>query len=188
MSTKVSKSFVYNAICDICGFKKKNTELFKRWDGFMVCKEDWETRNLADFYDTPNDTHLLPWTRPDSGNTLTWTPVFTGSGGSLGTATVSNANYIINNSVLTFSFTLLSPTQTTSNSILFVNGDSFNLPVTSTSGNRGYIVTDSLGRKFANTGVTFLGNLFVLNFTGSPIIIPARSAPYYLTFSGNYGV
>jgi len=64
MATRVGKSFSYNADCDVCGFTFKNKDLKLRWDGFMVCKDDWETRNLADFYDTPNDTHILPWTRP----------------------------------------------------------------------------------------------------------------------------
>jgi len=34
----------------------------------MVCKDDYETRNIADFYQTPDDSHKLPWTRPDAGN------------------------------------------------------------------------------------------------------------------------
>jgi hypothetical protein len=89
MVTRSGKSYEYNAICDICGFAFKNTQLFKRWDGFMTCKEDWETRNLADFYDTPNDTHLLPWTRPDKQNELTWTPVFTGLTQTPGTGTIT---------------------------------------------------------------------------------------------------
>lgn len=76
MKNKASGSYIYNGICDVCGFKKKSYELFKRWDGFMVCKEDWETRNIADFYDTPNDTHLLPFTRPDTGTTTEFTPSF----------------------------------------------------------------------------------------------------------------
>ncbi len=32
----------------------------------MCCPEDWETRHPLDFYTTRNDTHLLPWTRPDN--------------------------------------------------------------------------------------------------------------------------
>jgi hypothetical protein len=31
-----------NAICDLCGFKYKLSQLRKRWDGLMVCRMDWE--------------------------------------------------------------------------------------------------------------------------------------------------
>jgi len=75
MTSTVGKSYEYNAICDVCGFKFKNYELKKRWDGYMVCDADWETRHIADFYRTKNDTHNLPFTRPDSAAELTWTPV-----------------------------------------------------------------------------------------------------------------
>lgn len=62
----VTGSYDYNAICDVCGFKKKASELRLRWDGMRVCKEDWEMRHVADFYQTRNDVHKLPFTRPDS--------------------------------------------------------------------------------------------------------------------------
>jgi hypothetical protein len=66
---RVTKSYGHNAICDVCGFKFKNFELKKRWDGFMVCKNDYEMRHPMDFYTTRNDAHLLPWTRSDSNGT-----------------------------------------------------------------------------------------------------------------------
>lgn len=31
--------------CDVCGFRFPSDKLIKRWDGAMVCKEDWETRH-----------------------------------------------------------------------------------------------------------------------------------------------
>jgi len=37
-----------NAICDECGFKFKLSQLRKRWDGAMVCSEDWEPRHPQD--------------------------------------------------------------------------------------------------------------------------------------------
>jgi hypothetical protein len=37
------KSGEWNFICDVCGFKKKISEGRKRWDGLLVCLEDWET-------------------------------------------------------------------------------------------------------------------------------------------------
>jgi hypothetical protein len=75
---RAGKSYEYNGICDVCGFKKKSFELRKRWDGYWVCDEDWEARHILDFYRTKNDVHNLPFTRPDSNTPLTWTPVFAG--------------------------------------------------------------------------------------------------------------
>jgi hypothetical protein len=56
----------WNAICDQCGRKFKNTQLRKRWDGYMVCAEDFETRHPQEFIRTVKDNHPLPWTRPNN--------------------------------------------------------------------------------------------------------------------------
>lgn len=37
-----------NAICDVCGFKHKASQLRKRWDGAMVCSADFELRHPQD--------------------------------------------------------------------------------------------------------------------------------------------
>jgi len=37
-----------NAICDCCGFKFKQSQLRKRWDGAMVCRADFELRHPQD--------------------------------------------------------------------------------------------------------------------------------------------
>ena len=60
---RVTSSYDYNAICDSCGLQFKASQLRKRWDGLMVCKDDWEQRHIADFYYTRNDTHILPYIR-----------------------------------------------------------------------------------------------------------------------------
>lgn len=57
-------SYEYNAECDVCGWKYPASELLQRWDGYMVCKGDWEPRNILDFYEPRSDAHLLPFTRP----------------------------------------------------------------------------------------------------------------------------
>ena len=36
------KSGSWNIICDVCGFKFKETEVKKRWDGLIVCDKDFE--------------------------------------------------------------------------------------------------------------------------------------------------
>lgn len=66
---RVTESFDYNAICDVCGFKYKASFLRKRWDGLMVCEADYEQRHIADFYATRNDTHILPYIRSKEGLT-----------------------------------------------------------------------------------------------------------------------
>lgn len=62
----VTGSGNYNVLCDVCGFKMKASEVRRRWDGAIVCKEDWEQRHPLDFYTTRNDVHKLPFTRPDN--------------------------------------------------------------------------------------------------------------------------
>jgi len=61
----------YNTICDVCGFKYKASSLKKRWDGFMVCRKDWEPRNAQDYVRGVKDTQSLPWTRPEPPDSFT---------------------------------------------------------------------------------------------------------------------
>lgn len=60
----------WNAICDVCGFKYKASQLKKRWDGFMVCPEDWEVRHPQDFVRSKPDDQSVPWTRPEPTDTF----------------------------------------------------------------------------------------------------------------------
>lgn len=55
----------WNAICDVCGFKFKASQMKKRWDGLMVCETDWESRNPLDFMRVYPDHSNVPWARPD---------------------------------------------------------------------------------------------------------------------------
>jgi hypothetical protein len=61
-------SGVYNTICDVCGFKYKSNELKQRWDGLMVCPEDWEQRHPQELIRPIQDQNRLPWTRPEGTN------------------------------------------------------------------------------------------------------------------------
>ena len=38
-----------NTICDVTGFKKKKSEVVKRWDGFFVIPEAWHPQQPQDF-------------------------------------------------------------------------------------------------------------------------------------------
>lgn len=55
----------WNAVCDVCGFEYKASELKDRWDGLKVCDKDWETRHPMDFIKAPRGEKPLPWTRPE---------------------------------------------------------------------------------------------------------------------------
>lgn len=51
-------------ICDSCGKKIKASEAKHRWDGFIVCKEDFESRHPQDFVRAKQDKISVPFTRP----------------------------------------------------------------------------------------------------------------------------
>jgi hypothetical protein len=55
----------YNVICDVCGFKIKSTEALKRWDGLIVCPDDYEERHITDFFRTRRDQFPIPFSRPE---------------------------------------------------------------------------------------------------------------------------
>jgi hypothetical protein len=54
----------YNALCDSCGRKFKALDLKKRWDGLMVCKEDYELRHNSDFLRVQKEKISVPFSRP----------------------------------------------------------------------------------------------------------------------------
>ena len=61
----------WNAICDRCGFEFKASQLKKTWDGYYVCKDDWEPRHPQDFLRGKKDDQSVEWTRPESPDTET---------------------------------------------------------------------------------------------------------------------
>jgi hypothetical protein len=54
----------WNALCDSCGRKYKASQLRKRWDGLMVCEEDWEQRHPQDLLRVQREQISVPWSRP----------------------------------------------------------------------------------------------------------------------------
>jgi hypothetical protein len=56
----------WNAICDSCGRKFKASMLQKRWDGLMVCKEDWELRHPQDFLRVQKEKIATEWSRKEA--------------------------------------------------------------------------------------------------------------------------
>lgn len=55
----------YNAICDVCGFKFKALDLKKRWDGAMVCDDDFEERHPLEFSGEIKESKPVEDPRPD---------------------------------------------------------------------------------------------------------------------------
>lgn len=58
------KSGSWNVICDVCGKKIKAHEAKHRWDGFVVCAEDYEQRHPQDYIRARQDKISVPFTRP----------------------------------------------------------------------------------------------------------------------------
>lgn len=56
----------WNIICDVCGVKFKSGQVQKRWDGFLVCKDDWEPRHPMDFFRMPDEKIGVYETRPQA--------------------------------------------------------------------------------------------------------------------------
>ena len=55
----------WNANCDSCGLKFKASQLMKRWDGLMVCKDDWEVKHPQLSLKVPEDIQSVPFARPE---------------------------------------------------------------------------------------------------------------------------
>jgi len=102
MRTTWYKSGQWNAICAVCGFKFKNTELSQRWDGLYVCRDDWEIRHPQEMIRPIPDQNQVPWTRPDADQTeVTGHKEFVGttSGAVTGTVTVTSSATISSSDV-----------------------------------------------------------------------------------------
>lgn len=75
MSKTYWESGQWNAICDSCGRKFKAKDLMKRWDGLMVCVDDWETRHPQELIRPIKDMNKLPWTRPRGADVFINVPI-----------------------------------------------------------------------------------------------------------------
>jgi hypothetical protein len=51
--------------CDVCGFNYRASETTKRWDGLIVCREDYEPRHPQDFVRGRKDVQAIPNPRPE---------------------------------------------------------------------------------------------------------------------------
>jgi len=64
MSRNTYRSGDWNIICDVCSKKIKFSTAKKRWDGFLVCPDDYEMRHPQDFVKARQDKISVPDTRP----------------------------------------------------------------------------------------------------------------------------
>lgn len=61
----------YNAVCDVCGGEFKASQLKKRWDGLMVCWQDWEARHPMDFLRSQVPSKPIKLARPEPTDQFT---------------------------------------------------------------------------------------------------------------------
>ena len=60
---------LWKALCDVCGREFKSSEQSKRWDGLMVCRQDFEIRHPQDFVRGVPDLQIVPWIRDEPTDT-----------------------------------------------------------------------------------------------------------------------
>lgn len=61
----------WNVHCDVCGFKFKSSQIKKRWDGFMVCENDWETDHPQKYIRVNETSQTVPYVREQQDDTFT---------------------------------------------------------------------------------------------------------------------
>lgn len=54
--------------CDVCGLVYYSESKRKRWDGAIVCSDDWEPRHPQDYVRGKKDEQSVPDARPLPGN------------------------------------------------------------------------------------------------------------------------
>lgn len=62
------KSGEWNVFCMVCNRKIKSGDALKRWDGLIVCPDDYETRQPLDFLRTRQERISVPFTADTSFN------------------------------------------------------------------------------------------------------------------------
>lgn len=55
----------WNVICDVCGVRYKSNEVRKRWDGLIVCQQDWEPDHPQKYLRVQSDPKQVPFIRTE---------------------------------------------------------------------------------------------------------------------------
>lgn len=66
MPNNYFKSGEWNVYCMVCNRKIKSGEMLKRWDGLLVCPEDYENRHPMDFLRARQERISVPFTSDTS--------------------------------------------------------------------------------------------------------------------------
>jgi hypothetical protein len=91
----------WNIHCDVCSKKIKASEAKHRWDGFIVCADDYEERHPLDFVRTVPDNIRVPFIRKQADDQflVSSCTIWTSSGyvgfGSVGCMVVGNDTYTV---------------------------------------------------------------------------------------------
>ncbi len=56
--------------CDVCQRQVRASESKHRWDGFIVCSDDFEERHPQDFVRVKPDNYAIPFSRPEPTDTF----------------------------------------------------------------------------------------------------------------------
>jgi hypothetical protein len=56
----------HNIICDVCGFKFKSSQIKKRWDGLLVCQQDYELDHPSKYIRVRETGLAVPDIREDN--------------------------------------------------------------------------------------------------------------------------
>lgn len=54
----------WNAVCSLCGRKRKASDLVRNWQGMYRCREHNEERHPQDFVKGVIDNVSVPWAQP----------------------------------------------------------------------------------------------------------------------------
>jgi hypothetical protein len=60
----------WNIICDVCGVRYKSDEVRKRWDGLIVCQNDWEADHPQKYLRVQSDPKQVPFIRHEPQDTF----------------------------------------------------------------------------------------------------------------------
>jgi len=55
----------HNAVCDVCGWEFKRSQMLKRWDGALCCRQDWEPRHPLDSIKARTERQDVKDARPE---------------------------------------------------------------------------------------------------------------------------
>lgn len=95
----------WNMVCQVCGFKYKNTEMKLRWDNVWCCPEDWEVRQPQDFVRGVKDQMAIPYSNPEPPNVFdSFPPIPTPTG-----EIVVGTPVLYINGILTAAYTIVLP-------------------------------------------------------------------------------